>query len=375
MAHELSISNGRAEMAYVGKTPWHGLGQSLAAGADIEAWKEAAGMNWTIESSPVFFDGVGGSSRCWKDQQVLYRSDSSAPLGVVSSAYNIVQPQEVLEFYEDLAGAAGFTLETAGVLFGGKRFWALASIGSTAEIADPSDKMKGYLLLSSSADGSLSTEGRYTHVRVVCNNTLSAARGGNKASYKVSHRSVFNEATAKASLGIDAARSEFDIAMAEFRRMAETPIQPVNALLDVARLFTPGFDAMDKDNKMKLISKPSGPVARVGQLLLNKQAMGSHLEGVKGTAWGWLNAVTEYIDHEGRSRTPDRRLESAWYGPGNQIKERARQMAVEMVNADGTTRTVFQTVAVPEAPIAAPVFEQHGSIDLADILAASPTHG
>jgi Domain of unknown function (DUF932) len=43
----------------------------------------------------------------------------------------------VLEFFRDLTEAAGFTLETAGVLFGGKRFWALASIGAEAAIADP----------------------------------------------------------------------------------------------------------------------------------------------------------------------------------------------------------------------------------------------
>jgi hypothetical protein len=35
--------DGFAEMAYVGKKPWHGLGQELVAGADIETWKQAAG--------------------------------------------------------------------------------------------------------------------------------------------------------------------------------------------------------------------------------------------------------------------------------------------------------------------------------------------
>ena len=54
MAHELTIRNdGYAEMAFVGETPWHGLGQELEAGAGMEQWRKAAGMDWTIESAPV----------------------------------------------------------------------------------------------------------------------------------------------------------------------------------------------------------------------------------------------------------------------------------------------------------------------------------
>src|SRR6202044_3294118 len=101
--------------------------------------------------------------------------------------FKIVQPGAVLEFFRDLTAAAGFTLETAGTLFGGKRFWALAAIGETASIADPADKMKGYLLLSTACDGSMATEARYTTVRVVCNNTLSSARSAG-AKVRVTHR-------------------------------------------------------------------------------------------------------------------------------------------------------------------------------------------
>lgn len=366
MAHELTFTNGAAEMAYVGKKPWHGLGQSLAAGASIEEWKAAAGMAWNIESSPVMFNGLNGVQQS-TDKVVLYRGDSSAELGVVGDTYKVVQPTEVLEFFRDLTDAAGFTLDTAGTLFGGKRFWALASIGACAKIADENDRMRRYMLLASSADGSLATTGKYLDIRAVCNNTLSVGLHSDKkgTAIKITHRSVFDEKSVKRALGLETAMSDFEVTMAEFRRMAETPAAPVQTLLRTAELFTPGFKDLDKAEQIKLIEKPSSPTKRVGELWLNRQAQGANLSGAGHSTWGWLNAVTEYIDHESRSRTADRRLESAWYGPGEKIKEAARQVAVEMVQADGSVRTVHQvvTAAVPSGPVTS------GADDFAALLA------
>ena len=48
-------------------------------------------------------------------------------------------------------------------------------------------------------------------------------------------------------------------------------------------------------------------------------------------AWGLLNAVTEYVDHERRARSVDYRLDSAWFGPGAGIKQRALDAALELV--------------------------------------------
>lgn len=99
MAHELTErAGGMTEMAYVGDTPWHGLGQTLKAGAKIEDWLTAAGMDWTIRRAPVHYhaDRAATDMRKWDDKQVLLRSDTGAPLGIVSPDYNIVQPYEVL---------------------------------------------------------------------------------------------------------------------------------------------------------------------------------------------------------------------------------------------------------------------------------------
>jgi phage/plasmid-like protein (TIGR03299 family) len=369
MAHSLTIhENGAVEMAYAGaKTPWHGLGNNLAHGASIEEWKAAAGMAWSIESAMVQYTTQEGTPRAVNDRVVLYRSDDGAALGVVSDGYKPVHPGQVLEFFRDLTTAAGFTLETAGTLFGGKRLWALASIGAEAAILDPRDKMKGYLLLSTACDGSMCTEARYTTVRVVCNNTLGFARNGAKAAVKVTHRSTFDPAAVKRELGIEAARTQFADTMAEFRTLAQIEVTPLQVITATAELFHPGFDGFDRAEKMKLIDKATGPITKVGELALNKRAMGSEYDGTQGTAYGWLNAVTEHIDHEARAHRQDTRLNSAWFGKGEQIKERAHQMAVEMIAADGSVHTVYRAAPVVDVP-AEPI------VSLDDILAATPAY-
>lgn len=50
---------------------------------------------------------------------------------------------------------------------------------------------------------------------------------------------------------------------------------------------------------------------------------GAQLASSRGTAWGLLNSVTEYVDHHRRSRSDDHRREAAWFGQGAQFKQRA----------------------------------------------------
>lgn len=82
-------------MAYVGQTPWHGLGNPLSPKQPIEVWVKQAGMNWQIESVDVrFVSGNAGtqlgSIHAFSEQKVLYRSDTKAPLSIVSSRYQVV---------------------------------------------------------------------------------------------------------------------------------------------------------------------------------------------------------------------------------------------------------------------------------------------
>ena len=47
-----------------------------------------------------------------------------------------------------------------------------------------------------------------------------------------------------------------------------------------------------------------------------------------GTAWGWINACTEYADWHIRARSDENRFASAQWGPGAALKAKALDLAL-----------------------------------------------
>jgi hypothetical protein len=57
--------------------------------------------------------------------------------------------------------------------------------------------------------------------------------------------------------------------------------------------------------------------------LFNGDGMGAMMDGVFGTRWGFLNAVTEYADHHVRARSDENRFVASQWGAGADLKQRA----------------------------------------------------
>ncbi|NTZ82549.1 DUF932 domain-containing protein [Burkholderia metallica] len=316
-------------MAYVGEQPWHGLGNRLAAKQPLEMWAKAAGMDWSIESAEVRFvaahDKALGSIHAFPEQKVLYRSDTKAPLSVVSSRYQVVQPAEILEFYKDLTEVSGFELETAGVLKEGKKLWALARTGQSATLKGR-DEVNGYILLATACDGSLATTAQFTSVRVVCHNTLQIALGDSSgAAVKVPHRSQFDAQAVKRQLGI--AVSSWDAFMARTKALSERKVSDTAAEAFLRRVLTYSTaNVADRD----ALAVNERAIKAVGQLYAGR-GKGADMASASGTAWGLLNAVTEYCDHHRRARSDDHRRDAAWFGAGATLKQRAWDEAMRLV--------------------------------------------
>lgn len=308
MAHEIAtMLDGRAAMAYTGSdVPWHGLGQQLDVGASIETWAEQAGLNFTIAGADVLYQDQNKNLLLQGSKQVLYRTDSGVPLGVVGNKYRVVQPIEILEFFRDLVSEQGFELETAGVLFGGSKVWALARTGQEAKVGEY-DILKDYLLLATACDGTLKTTAKRTSIRTVCNNTLNIGLKESGGSVKVAHSTTFDAQSVKQDLGLRA--EDFDAFVEQAKLLADTKLTDPQAIAFVRGLFADKSVAGNTQT------------SRVLQLY-SGSGRGSEFETSKGTAWGVLNGLTEMLDHyQGKSQ--DRRLEASWLYGGLTLKQTA----------------------------------------------------
>lgn len=321
MAHLLE------KMAYVGATPWHELGNKLPPKQPIEVWAEKAGMDWNICETPVRYlteqAGSLGSIMSFDEQKVLYRSDTRTALSVVSSRYQVVQPRAVLEFYRDLTEVSGFELETAGVLKAGKKFWALARTGKEASLKG-NDLVKGYILLATSCDGTLATTATPTTIRVVCNNTLTIALNGASSAIKVPHSTSFDAQAVKKQLGI--AVSQWDSFMYRMKTLSERKVKSHEAM----NYFLKVLCQTDAHVDLALGLTNERALKKV-QALYEGHGRGAELAAASGTAWGLLSAVTEFVDHEKRARSQEYRLDSAWFGQGANLKQRALDHALQLV--------------------------------------------
>ncbi|ENX14363.1 hypothetical protein F894_02605 [Acinetobacter sp. CIP 51.11] len=343
MAHQLE------QMAYVGETPWHRLGNQLTQNQPIEVWAKQAGMDWRIESSDVSYMAKNERGQSiimpYEEQRVLYRSDTHAPLSVVSQRYQEVQPMEILEFYRDLTEQSGFELETAGVLKGGKKFWALARTGQSTALKGK-DVSKGYILLATACDGTLATTAQFTNIRVVCNNTLAIALRGQSSSagvVKVPHSTKFDADKVKQQLGISV--RAWDEHMYEMKQLTQRKVTQGEAAAYFDAVFNnTSMSAADQEeniiqfyrniatpNPAKEKSEPNGRAMTKVMDMFNGQGRGAELSSAKDTAYGLLCSITEFADHERRAMSTDHRLDSAWFGAGAALKQRGLEQALHLV--------------------------------------------
>ena len=343
MAHQLE------QMAYVGETPWHGLGNQLTPQQPIEVWAQQAGMGWRIETSDVSYMAKNERGQSiimpYEEQRVLYRSDTHTPLSVVSQRYQEVQPMEILEFYRDLTEQSGFELETAGILKGGKKFWALARTGQSTALKGK-DVSHGYILLATACDGSLATTAQFTNIRVVCNNTLAIALRGQSGSagvVKVPHSTKFDADKVKQQLGVSV--RAWDEHMYEMKQLSQRKVTQGEAAAFFDAVFNnTNMNVTDQEeniiqfyrnvanpNPTKEKSEPNGRAMSKAMIMFNGQGRGATLSSAKDTAYGLLCSITEFADHERRAMSTDHRLDSAWFGAGANLKQRGLEQALTMV--------------------------------------------
>jgi len=326
MAHELEIVNGEAQMAYVGDVPWHGLGKKVPADLSPEQMLEAAGLDWTVEKRPLFYETPGG--KILTNSTALVRSTDNKLLTVVSKDWKPVQNLEAFQFFNDFVLAGDMEMHTAGSLKDGKMVWAMAQIKDSFELFG-GDKVEGYLLFSNPHEFGRSIDVRFTPVRVVCNNTLTFALEGESRSFvKVNHRSVFKPEEVKEVLGI--AKDKLDSYKEQAKFLGSKKYSKENIVEYFNRVFPSLSKTMTEEEFKQQVRKvPISRQAEEAVAVLHTQPGAKFAEG---SWWQAFNTVTYLTDHK-LGRSNDTRLTSSWYGQNRLKKEKALDLAIEYAEA------------------------------------------
>jgi len=328
MAHEIDMTNGRANVAFLGSRNdvWHRLGQEMLAGASMDEWANQAGLGWEAVKVPAIaalegagFDHIEASERFRRvsARNFIVRSDNGHPLGYVSDRYQPVQPREVLEWFQRYIGVDDhFQLDVAGSLKHGEIIWATATYREPLSIAG--DRHVARVLMTTTYDGTGSTINQGTMERTVCQNTLFAALADRRAVIRTRHSTAFDAAKVGAELA-DIAKG-----FAAFKAMGDAMAQVEMANTAVSELFKHVLD-IPKDAKASDLSGRKENQFRA----LSAAYSATVREGTpRDTCWTALNAITRYVDHDRSTRgngvsQDEKQFTSAQFGSGAAMKAKA----------------------------------------------------
>ena len=297
MAHELETQNGVASFASFREPAWHGLGTVFTEEKNTAEMLAAANLNnWNVRLEELEIPNHLTSDKSYQYVVRTNPTDSTQTdvLGVVGERYVPVQNEELFAFGDNILDGGG-RWETAGSIRGGRVvFGSLALERET--VLDPSgvaDKVKTYLLINTSHDGSIAIQASITPVRVVCANTLNLAlgnikrkKGSVKQSFKIRHTQTAEGKIAVAREALGLANAYMD----EFDKLAHAMIQKEITATDFNNIILAAYPKPDKDSKGS-IKKWTNKVD-----VINDIYTGEFNGMIAGNAWGAFNALTERLD-------------------------------------------------------------------------------
>lgn len=333
MPANLSTVSGKVEMAFFGEKPWHGLGTEIAGLMTAAEALEAAGLNWTVVKMPLFIK-ANNQEIMVPSAYATVRKDTNTPLGVVGERYNPMQNVQAFNFMDSVIESREAKYETVGALGKGETVWLLARIPENVTVAGR-EEIERYLLLANSHNGRTSLTVQWTPVRVVCQNTLAVAMQEHGRKFSAKHTINLDNKldTAKKMLGF--ASRYFEEFVKEAEKLLKVKPNQDQLIEYFGKLYTVEAEVVKNLILDRVV--PKGDLERhvYNSYELFLHGAGNDVEPVKGTAWGLVNGVTDYLDHAVSTRkgnSLENRFAKSQFGLNADVRQKAWEMAQAMAN-------------------------------------------
>lgn len=326
MSHEISTTGSeKGDVMVVGQPAWHGLGTVLSNPATAEEALIHSGMDFQVEKKKLFYglEGIDGMFEA-ENKYATIRTDSNDFLGVVGQQYQVLQNSEAFSFFDTLVDKDEAIYHTAGVLGKGERVWILAKLPDYIQVGKD-DLIEQYVLIYNSHDGSSGVVACVTPIRVVCNNTLTAALGSTTNKVSLRHTKNVQERLEQAHLLLGITNKFKEEIEPIFNQMAKKQFTQSHLQHYVDSIYP-----VDPNKEVQQFTM-LGKKAKDKIMELFETGVGQDLPTAKGTMFGAYNAVTYFLDHERKFKSPETKLASTWFGDANVIRQKSFNAALAML--------------------------------------------
>ena len=328
--HEITSTD---TVAVVGQQAWHGLATVLPEAPNVWGAMQAAGLGWSIVPRPLIAVDQDADPREVKvdTHKALFRSDSKELLAVVGAGYHVLQNVDLATLIDNLGRNGSIPkIESAGSLRGGRDVFFCTRIGSF--LAGGVDEVQKYLILANTNDSTGAFDICPSAIRTVCKNTLEAGKGSARVRFTIRHtKGMANEIQNAANLILDAleAHKDFEVAI---QAMADAKLSTTETRGFFERVWTRinsvsierlNYNALDAE------SRQGKRAAADLEAWTNAAYDDARQASVRGTVWGAVNAITQWVDHDRKGRVDS--TYSKLFGPGRDIKAIATSEAFALI--------------------------------------------
>lgn len=259
-------------------TTWNKIGTQISKANTVEEALNIANLNYTVEKVPVFLENGLKVPGAFATKKV----GTDDTFGMVGEKYEIVQNLEAFNFVDTLL-PEGMKFIKAGET--PKMVYIIASLPDTYIL---NDKVTPYLIFQNSHCGKSTLKATITPLRIICQNQFNWAfrKASNKISIRHTRSAKEKLETAKDIL---VHNSEYlDQFKLEAEKLATTKI--TKNQLDTIIQTT--FPILPEANTKSITNTEE----KRERFLLAYNAEDN--QNFKGTAWGLVNAYSDFITHK-----------------------------------------------------------------------------
>lgn len=346
MSHNLDFSKGNAAFVSFAAPAWHGLGTVLNNPLTTIDALNQGGLNYNVIKLPnvhMIPNGDEFTELISEDSFFTLRTDVNKVLGSrLGKDYSVMQNIEALNLVDEILQSGTASIETAGAIDEGKKVFICLKVAKDI-IVGSSDTVKQYVLIANSHDGSLAITAMPTNVRVVCNNTLSAALG-EKSKDKIKIRHTTNAAArlSEAMRVIKLMSSNTTENENNYNIMANTVISKEQMFNYFGNVFCTNEEIkeLQKGNKNVISTRKANILNEVLNFANRGIGQSTAMKGSDFTMWSAYNAVTGYVTRKKYNSASDR-ANSMLFGSSAETIESAGTLALNPAKIQSLSKINF----------------------------------